>query len=222
MKISICYSGLKNIDLYKKSIDSLFENILIENVLLKDCDYDIFEYSENIIFNENKYSEYNGGPTVVRTSTIEPMFHKIFMCNKLKCEKEIEENFLYDICIKSRFDFILNEKIELSNLNLNKVNIPNNGISTINGVIVGVCDFFAISNSINMNKYSETYKELLNLFEKSILSNPESLLCEHIGIGNIDLIKIEHYVLRNNGHKLKFWFGGRELTNEQKKMLKIK
>jgi len=213
MKISLCYSGIKDDDIYKLSINSLLTNIYINCVKLYNCDYTIYEFSDDYnVFNEMKYSKYDGGPTFVKTKSIEPMFYKIYESNKLKNQS--------DITIRVRFDFILNQKLDITNMNMNKYNIPNNGAISVNGNVLGVCDFFAISSSKNMDKYSDLYNNLDELFETSLLSNPESLLCKHLGIENINLFDVDHYILRKDGSKLKFWNGVKELSDEQKKQLK--
>lgn len=202
MNVAIMYSGVKNDEIYKKSLESLKNNLFHDKNIIK---YDVYEYFEDIEI-KNKYKKYEGGQTGVRTETITPMFYKIYMCNK-------KINLNYDVLIRIRFDFILKSKINLFEIDLDKYNIPNYGtcLDKKNN-LVSVCDFFCISNQEKMNHYCKLYENLDKLFEISRCKNPECLLCEHLGgEKNISLWDIDHHILRTNGKEDKFWFGARYL-----------
>jgi hypothetical protein len=121
-----------------------------------------------------------------------PQFYKIFDCNSLKLENEIEQNFQYDIVIRQRFDHLFTNFIDITKLNKNVIYIGinheydlqdpkwtlSNGYST--------CDQFAIGNSPNMNLYSSIYTNLTYLLkEKSYSECGERILWEHLKSLNI-------------------------------------
>lgn len=197
MHVSLMVSGLKSPDIYKKSLESIEENLLSCNQITS---FDIYEYIEEINF-DNKYIKYDGGPTGVRTNTIQPMFYKILMCNK-------QINKKYDACIRSRFDFILNSKVNLLDIDLTKYNIPNYGtVKKQNGSLISVCDFFCISNQKNMNYYCDIYNNLDEMFATAEYKNPECLLSTYLGEENISLLDIDHCIMRQDGCCGRFWQG---------------
>jgi hypothetical protein len=121
-----------------------------------------------------------------------PQFYKIFDCNSLKLENEIEKNFEYDIVIRQRFDHLFTNFIDITNLNKDIVYIGinskydlqdpkwtlSNGYST--------CDQYAIGNSSNMNSYSSVYTNLTHLLkEKTYSECGERILWEHLNYLNI-------------------------------------
>lgn len=198
MKVAIMYSGLMNESSYEESKKSLHENLLDCNEI---SSFKIYEYFKNIPI-ENKYSKYDGGPTHVRTETIQPMFHKIFECNQLL------GNNSFDVCVRIRPDFILNTKINIKNLNLSKYTIPDYGTCRSGSdELICVCDFFCISSQKKMNHYCEIYNSLELLFETTKYKNPECLLVSHLGSFNIDLVDIDHHLKRPDGSTKRYWKG---------------
>lgn len=103
------------------------------------------------------------------------MYYSLYQSNLLKKEYETDNNFLYDVVIRCRFDitfdifnFNINE-LDLNSINLcsagvHKNYIPKNRDELKNNLLEGEITFFndqfAISNSKNMDYYS-------NLFNKS-------------------------------------------------------
>lgn len=86
--------------------------------------------------------------------SVHSMFYSLEKSNKLKKKYEEDNNFVYDVVIRCRFDTLFDKfdinfyDIDMSYINCHVMNhnIPN--------------DQFAISNSKNMDKYSSVYSNL--------------------------------------------------------------
>jgi hypothetical protein len=117
-----------------------------------------------------------------RSDYVYSMFYSIYHSNKLKMEYEAENNFKYDWVIRSRFDVRLDTKIEFNSLDVNTLNTPAGCFDPHNGYV----DCFALSNSPNMDVYSDVYNHL-----DVYLADSNSKLCgEYILRRHIDSNKI--------------------------------
>lgn len=156
---SIFYKGklekeidLKTIDLYKP------KKFLLEDQkdFSKDIEgIDISPYSTPAV---NQFS----------------MFYSILKSNELKKEYEKEHNFIYDAVIRCRFDLIPGEIFKMENFDLNVLNVK--GDCTHTSYCIN--DHFCISNSENMDVYSDTY----NFLKKYHFSDKEPF-CPEILLG---------------------------------------
>jgi hypothetical protein len=101
----------------------------------------------------------------VRTNNSFSQFYSIFQANKLKQEHEVENRFVYDVEIRSRFDFAINVIINFNNLHIDKetLYVPDLNL----GDEPHFNDQFALGHSKVMDKYSELYKDCSNFFNKS-------------------------------------------------------
>lgn len=88
-----------------------------------------------------------------KIDSIALMYYKIFDANNLKKAYELENNFKYDIVIRSRFD------LAMTKLNLD-VPMDIMHIKVRNKIVYGVHDTIFFSNSDNMDKASDTFKFL--------------------------------------------------------------
>ena len=115
------------------------------------------------------------------------MIYSIEQSNNAKKEYENHENFKYDCVIRLRTDVYFgdNADINLSTLDLTKINVVERGAHRD----YGCCDQFAISNSKNMDAYSDTYSSMDKLVEMGCIVNPECMVgynsFVHHGIGCI-------------------------------------
>jgi hypothetical protein len=97
-----------------------------------------------------------------RTINSLPQLYKIEKCNLLKKEFELENNFKYDVVIRSRFDNLFVDELDLSfvgksniyNINLGGNFYPNR-----------VYDIMFYGDSISMDIISETYSNIGNLID---------------------------------------------------------
>jgi hypothetical protein len=179
MKIALLLVG--RLDTYPQMYPSLKENILdpllpdvffsgypnnkgieyckekIEN-LWKPKKYILKEYNENVrkeihsndeIFNQNKRPE-------VTPKTWLSGIYNVKLCNQLKNKYQTENNFCYDVVIKSRTDLswygtISNEELQLAKSG--SILIPTAwDFKTVHPL--GTSDVIAISNSQGIDKYS--------------------------------------------------------------------
>jgi hypothetical protein len=115
------------------------------------------------------------------------MTYKILLCNNLKKKYENENNFKYDINIRTRIDLIIKSYIPeniINNIEDNTIYYPSLGAFDImNNSILGIVDQFLIGNSYSMNIFSNIY----NYINKS--RNNETDIIE---------IFIKNYLLNNN------------------------
>jgi hypothetical protein len=112
----------------------------------------------------------------------------------LKKQFEIENNFVYDCVIKIRTDIELDKEILIKDLNLNNISV--NG--AYNNLEIGWCnDYYGISNSSNMDIYSEIWHNFMdyNLNENCIFQCHQ-LLFHHLCLKNnlkIDVTPDKHF-----------------------------
>lgn len=87
------------------------------------------------------------------------MFYKIYACNELRKNFELENNCKYDCIIRSRPDLMFSKQLYLPNLEDNAVWIPQ--------FISGdgwYTDQFAVANSDSMDLYSSLYFDMQEYF----------------------------------------------------------
>jgi len=212
MKIAICISGLFR--MYEKTFSSLFEHIL--NVY--DCDIFISTWNLNDkILNsiENLYEpkkikqenflNFNLDKFRSRAEQhrnlhgVFSMYYKIKSCNDLKSEFEIENNFTYDCVVRCRSDLRFLSKVDIPyDRNNSLIWLPNHGD------YLGLNDQFALGTSQAMNKYSEVYSNIENLYNQKSLFVPEMLLHKHFNVSQLSIgrINMDYEILRDNGHVL--------------------
>lgn len=153
-------------------------------------------------------------PYVTNINTIGCIFYKIYMCNQLRKQYEIENNIKYDLIIRMRGDQFFEKKINLD-FPENKILInayPWGDEDYVNHYLTDDCgveggrnenewinDRFAVGNSDNIDYLCDLY----NHFEELITNAPyvelEYLLHSHLNKGNIELEKrnlqfyVKHY-----------------------------
>lgn len=108
-------------------------------------------------------------------NSVYSLFYSLMMSNKLKSFYEKENNFKYDAVIRSRFDIIFANPlaVDLEELDLTKINLCIARHPTLNDV---PNDQFAISNSANMDQYSDVYDNI----EKYYSSGFKHFVGEHL------------------------------------------
>ena len=110
-----------------------------------------------------------------------PQFFLMKDCNELKRKYELENNFVYDVVVRTRADLLIFCQIKLEKLDLNKINLKHIIKDTY------YSDQFAISSSILIDSYTSVFN-YLNIYWmdplqdgqfKNIL-NGETLMRHHI------------------------------------------
>lgn len=146
-------------------------------------------------------------PNVTNINVIATIFYKIYMCNELKKQYEIDNNFKYDLVIRTRGDQVFEKKINLD--------FPTNKI-LINAYPWGdedyvhhytepdkfenekkcISDRFAIGTSENIDILSNLYLNFEELITNSESVELEYLLNKYLKNNNIELEKrnLQFYV----------------------------
>lgn len=165
-KNNVSEDVLKNIYNFKKSyIRNLDSND--ENHIWKE--YGSREIKKNCMF-----------PPLSPAKTIS-QYYNMMVANRLKVEYELENDFKFDVVIRSRIDYYYYRTVtlrELSNLKENSVYMPSEWDFS------GYTDAFAYGDSCSMNKYFKLFKRCreYNLVQNVPFSN-ESLMGYHIRNG---------------------------------------
>jgi hypothetical protein len=165
----------------------LFDNFDYESIHIDkfESKLDYFTYLKNIKnFKIRQYAD--------KINHIS-MFYSIYISNNLKISFEKENNFLFDIVYRMRFDS------EISNPNeLVKQKIENNTIiiPTKEKDYGGINDQFAFGPSNAMDKYSNLFNNIENF--NTYQNNPEQILKEYLKTQNIEIKRNNLYVLINH------------------------
>lgn len=137
------------------------------------------------------------------------MWYSIYNSNKLKCDYESENNFVYDVNIRCRFDTFF-ENFEINDIKNNTIYLPPN--ENINNPFTELMkeklktegpsympnDQLSYGDFNSMNYYCKIYKILENnIYEYT--HHPEGLLTEHLWKKNKSEINVEI----NNNIKMK-------------------
>lgn len=133
----------------KENLIEIFKNKLI-NFHIEDFNNELINdiYDKNNIYHNNfmnnKYSNYS--------KALMCQFYKLYKCYNLLCDYEKQNNFNYDIIIKSRFDLILTN---LNNYDIREFDLNNNIYCYSFGTHIS--DTWAIGNRFIMDKYCNYY-----------------------------------------------------------------
>lgn len=171
--------------------DEISESEIIElykpkKIVIEDTNnIKLIELSKNIILSKN----ISGGFSVDPLRSL-AMFRKIYLCNELKKQYELEYNFKYDYVIRCRFDLRLNKKINFDENDINYLNVSYSPYLNIGDIEPNMInDSFAYSSSINMDKYSNIYINVNMLIDNGIVYHPETILKSNVEYYNIEIKK---------------------------------
>jgi hypothetical protein len=115
------------------------------------------------------------------------MFYSIYQANELKSAFEKEHDFKYDWVIRSRFDTLLEESLDLTKFNHDVINVPDVCFDPI----AGCADHFAYSNTHNMDIYANVYDNLGEYLVKPNLKLcGEYILRHHLDNNNVPIRQI--------------------------------
>jgi hypothetical protein len=157
------------------NVEFILNNFKIESILI-----DKYESKLNLYEEIKKTCSVNliQFPTLFRYY---PMHYSIQEANKLKIKYEKENNFIFDIVYRMRFDSeILNpENLPTIKTNDNVIIIPKNNDYT------GINDQFAYGSSTAMDAYSNLFDNFNKL--NGNYWNPEQLLLKHLQNQKIEI-----------------------------------
>lgn len=181
MKIALCLSG--KIDFALKSFEYLHSNLLAR------YDIDIFMHfwkaPDDITVKslskyrpkkfmiesapdksiEDKYMTIQHPPGT-KVYNIICMYYSVYQSNLLKQAFEKENNFKYDIVIRSRYDYAINVGLDFSSFEKDSIYVPSDWTPQNRKDYV-LNDQFAYGSSENMDLYSSVYTNIDNMFNKT-------------------------------------------------------
>ena len=149
-----------------------------------------YQIEKQIIFEKQYQDSIHWGCYHPRFNTnpsqnIQSQFYSVNKSNQLKSSYEQSENFKYDAVLKCRFDYIFTKQYNLLDFNLNTLNIKNDCKHTS----YAINDHIALSNTENIDIYSEIFHNLDKYYEMGIEFNPEVILGYHVHSNNIGVSK---------------------------------
>ena len=149
-----------------------------------------YQVEKQIIFEKQYQDSIHWGCYHPRFNTnpsqnIQSQFYSVNKSNQLKSSYEQSENFKYDAVLKCRFDYIFTKQYNLLDFNLNTLNIKNDCKHTS----YAINDHIALSNTENIDVYSEIFYNLDKYYEMGIEFNPEVILGYHVHSNNIGVSK---------------------------------
>ena len=124
------------------------------------------------------------------------MFYTMMESLNLKSNYEKENNFKYDLVIRTRFDISLESTLDPTGFNLTK------GIYSpdVCGNPKVISDWFNFGISENMDVYKEIYPNIVEFFKQGVMiTSGEELITHMLKIKNIPIVKIpcELFLLRD-------------------------
>jgi len=124
------------------------------------------------------------------------MFYSMKESLRLKQDYEKENNFKYDLVIRTRFDISLETPIEPEQYNL-KEGVYSPDVCANPAVI---SDWFNFSDSNTIDLYSEIYDNIINYYKKGVMiTSGEELITHMLNTKNVPIkkIKSELFLLRD-------------------------
>jgi hypothetical protein len=112
------------------------------------------------------------------------MFYSMMKSNDLKTEYEKENNFEYDVVIRSRFDSGLLKDIDLTIVNPNIII----GIDAIDSILL--CDWLFYGNSKTMDKVVDVYNNIPELNKITKIFCGENVLWANIEKHSVEVKKL--------------------------------
>jgi len=178
------YNGInrsKKLNCY--TIPTILEPNTIEYLEEKYKPKILIHERDDILFKQENYieDEYFTNYWMTIPFNFQKMIYSIFMSNKIKMKYENENNFKYDAVIRTRFDSIIVKPIHISNLNLDFLNVSQYTYNQIS-------DIFCISNSLNMNKYSDVWNTFKKIYDDGTTMHAEEIFRKHMSNNNLDII----------------------------------
>jgi hypothetical protein len=200
MKIALCLSG--QIRCYREGYEYLWENLFSKH------DVDVFWHTwtidektmidleslygpeESIYtdqFDPKQFAKYNRTQDErFRPENTIHMMYSIFMSNLLKKQHELKKGFVYDVVIRSRFDYALNVELPFADMQAGKLYVPNDkirGFIPPNGLTAN--DQFAYGDSNVMDLYSMMFWNMDRAYNFGASMNGEDMLSFNIQVNQL-------------------------------------
>ena len=126
--------------------------------------------------------------------------YSIYKCNELKKEYEKQNNFKYDLVIRTRLDFGFHEPLNINEYDPKFIYVPND----FGTKRYGFNDQFAIGSSYNMDIYSDVFNKIeYTLNSYGDLMGHEQLIQKHLENNKIDFIlkDFKNFLWRHEGNR---------------------
>ena len=167
--------GNSRIEFYRNSpaLDDIYKCLNPKEIVIEtyeDVEKDILELSANI---NNKFP-YDYPVNIIS------LWRKKYLCNELKRQYEINNNFKYDIVVSTRPDIQYFTKLCLT---------LNNKIITPSAQSYGaISDLFGYSSSNDMDIYCSLYTKIREYNDQHVHFNPHVLLVHHLKVHGLEFI----------------------------------
>jgi hypothetical protein len=175
--IDVFFYGCENVFGREKNIDFLTKKFSPKKIVVNEKSFYTDEIGLDILSKKNHHT-----PSPSHWNKSIWAFYNVMMCNQLKKEYESENNFEYDLVIRSRMDLFWFREVNKDEIEMAKdsVVIPwdwafRSGPPWNGRYPFGYSDFYAISNNNLFNFYADAYK-YINEFSSIYPYAPESLL----------------------------------------------
>lgn len=105
------------------------------------------------------------------------MWYSVFLANQVKKQYELSRGMIFDVVVRTRFDYALNHIIDFSQVEPGKLYVPN----CRNDPAHMFCsDIFAYGTSEVMDWYSNVYTNIDFLYSRGIKMNGEEMLAANL------------------------------------------
>jgi hypothetical protein len=167
---------------YVGKVEENIDKFIINNIKPKkyiiEKQIDFNDYSKTFISHSN-----------AKQDMLSSMFYSMYISNKLKKEYEIENNFIYDLVVRTRYDLAYFEPITfLSYKNsANKVAVLKNyqeDQDMMGSANKPMPDIFSFSNSKNMDIFCEVYPNMQKINKQLDVPFAERYLGEWVRVQN--------------------------------------
>jgi len=176
------------------------KEISILNEEFYSSEYSTLNY-KNFTYNEYNWDDrgiYNQIPHCIKT------MYLIYKCNELKKYKEFSTKQKYDLVFRLRPDAVYSEEFSKYDFSTIKSNILY--VTSFPGKIYADFGRFALGDSATMDKYSNAFLRVNQVFDKNIFGDPEKVyhysLLNLIDLNNI--LYIPNLVLLSSEKYIKF------------------
>jgi len=141
------------------------------------------KFQQQVVFNKvypdsKKWPVGNPWSIPNPSQNIQSFFYSVQQANNLKKQYEVENNFVYDCVIRTRFDYLFMKQYNIKDYDLRYLHVKGDCTHTD----YALNDHIAMSNSYNMDLYSDMFNSLEECYNDGIEFNTEVLWGYYIQI----------------------------------------
>ena len=142
------------------------------------------QFHTNILFTKNNLDNN------INTNAVFSMFYSIYKSNSLKKEYELENNFIYDLVVRLRFDLKFTNQLDIDGYKKNIEYKP----KAIQDNPDSYYDIFAYGSSDVMDYYSNIFFDIENLWRPDMHFVGENILTDGLNSKNVIVSKIDSFI----------------------------